>query len=277
MATSMNTTTSPHLARAWTSEFRRYADLTHALAMREFVGRYRGNLSGGLSAIAVPLMMLATYTFVFSVLLPGRVRPGHSATDFGFFLFAGLVAWNLFSELVSRGPRLFADSPQYVRKPQFPISVLVAAPCLAGFYRSLPWAAAFAIAGFALGETPPATAWLTPLALLLTALLTAGFGLMLASLGVLIRDLNDLVPAALTLGFFLSPILYPTEVLTSVSPWLRTLNPLASHLTIARGLLFDGVLPDPALVLEATLWTAASLFMGIALYRATRTSLQDLL
>ena len=277
MATCMNTTTSRHLVPAQTSELRRYADLTHALAMREFVGRYRGNLAGGLSEIAVPLMMLATYTFVFSVLLPGRVRPGHSATDFGFFLFAGLVGWNLFAEVASRSPRLFVDSPQYVRKPQFPISALVTAPCLAGFYRSLPWAAAFAIAGFALGEAPPATGWLTPVALLLTALMTAGFGLTLASLGVLIRDLSDLVPAALTLAFFLSPILYPTDVLTGVSPWLRTLNPMASHLTIVRGLLFDGVLPDAALLVEATLWTAASLAMGIALYRATRSSLQDLL
>jgi ABC-type polysaccharide/polyol phosphate export permease len=107
--------------------------------------------------------------------------------------------------------------------------------------------------------------------------MTAGFGLTLASLGVLIRDLSDLVPAALTLAFFLSPILYPTDVLTGVSPWLRTLNPMASHLTIVRGLLFDGVLPDAALLVEATLWTAASLAMGIALYRATRSSLQDLL
>ena len=132
MATSMTTTTPEHLVAAQAGELRRYADLTHALAMREFVGRYRGNLAGGLSAIAVPLMMLATYTFVFSVLLPGRVRPGHTATDFGFFLFAGLVGWNLFAEVASRSPRLFVDSAQYVRKPQFPISALVAAAVRGG-------------------------------------------------------------------------------------------------------------------------------------------------
>jgi lipopolysaccharide transport system permease protein len=255
---------------------RRYLDLTRALAEREFLSVYRGNLTGALASFVVPLLMLGTYTFVFSVLIPVRMQAGQSRLDYGFFLFSGLIAWNLFADVAARAPRLFVDSPQYVARPQFPISAIVAAPCLAAFYRSLPWLAAFLVARWALSESPPATLWLAPLMLVWTALLTLGVALVLASIGALIRDLADFVPPGLTLLFFLSPILYPQDVLARASEWIGRLNPLAPQITMVRGLVFEGVMPTANDLFAAAAATVLWGIAGCVLYRTTRPVLQDL-
>jgi lipopolysaccharide transport system permease protein len=250
--------------------------LTATLAEREFLAAYRGNLTGAITSFVVPLLMLATYTFVFSVLIPVRIRPGQSELGYAFFLFSGLIAWNLFADVAGRAPRIYASSANYVNRPQFPVLVIVAAPCLASFYRSLPWLFAFVVARWALADVPPATWVLAPLVLLWTALLTFAISLTLASIGALVRDIGDIVPPGLTLLFFLSPVLYPAETLAEVTIWLERLNPLSPPVVMLRGLLVDGTLPSPALlglmVTSTLVWSA----LGALSYRATRPLLQDL-
>jgi lipopolysaccharide transport system permease protein len=272
----MDTAAATNGAAAPLGVIRRYLELTHALAMREFLGRYRGNLTGSLGSFLIPLLMLATYTFVFSVLIPVRIRPEQSRLDYGFFLFAGLITWNLFADVLSRAPRLFLDSPQYLRKPLFPISALVGAPCLASFYRSLPWLLAFLVAQLLMVGRPTAAVWVAPGVLALATLLTGGVAFGLASLGVLIRDLSDFVPAGLTMLFFLSPVLYPPEVLDRAGPWVATLNPVSHHVIMLRSVIFEGRFPPLESLMVAGLWTLICVAAGLALYRATRSVLQDL-
>ena len=113
------------------SELRRYWALVFALAAREFPGAYRGNLSGALGAIAIPIAMLATYALVFSRLIPVGFTAEGRDTSYVLFLFCGLIVWNLFADVVVRAPSLFRSAEHYVRRPRFPRSVIVLAPCLA--------------------------------------------------------------------------------------------------------------------------------------------------
>jgi lipopolysaccharide transport system permease protein len=254
---------------------RRYAGLTRTLADREFIGAYRGNITGFLASLLVPLLMLATYTFVFSFLIPIRIRPEQSTIDYAFFLFSGLIAWNVFADVAARAPRLFLESPQYVTRPRFPLSVIVAAPCLASFYRTLPWLAAYVIVRSAFVEVPAATLWLAPLSLVWTSLLVFGFTLLLASIGTLVQDLADFVPPGLNLVFFLSPILYPAERLSELSNWILWLNPIASHVVMARSLIFEGTLPSSGVLIAVSASTLLVLAVGVCLYRIVYRVLQD--
>ena len=132
------------------SATRHYMGLCFVLAEREFVAGFRGNWTGALTTFAVPLFMLATYSFVFSTLIPVRIRPEQTQLDYAFFLFSGLIVWNGVVDVATRAPRIFAESRHYVQRPQFPLSLLVVAPCLAGLYRALPWVAAYLLAHRAL-------------------------------------------------------------------------------------------------------------------------------
>jgi ABC-type polysaccharide/polyol phosphate export permease len=69
----------------------RYRSLIHALVMRDLKARYRGSVLGVFWSFANPLLLLMVYTFVFSVVLPGRF-PGVDE-NYALFLFCGLLPW----------------------------------------------------------------------------------------------------------------------------------------------------------------------------------------
>ncbi len=255
---------------------KRYFQLAMSLAGQEFPGSYRGNVTGAFAAIGVPLAMLATYSFVFSTLIPVRIRPGQSTTEYALFLFSGLVVWNLTADVIARSPRLLSGAGHYVHRAHFPISILVLAPCLASFYRSLPWLAAYGLAHFWIVGTPSWTLLVAPVVLLGTMAITAGIALALASIGAVVRDLADVVPPVLSLAFFVSPILYPATRLAEISELILVLNPVSSPIRIMHGLLMDGALPPVDLLIQFGLTTALSVGVGMLLYLGVRSSLQDL-
>lgn len=255
---------------------KRYFQLAAALAGQEFPGAYRGNLTGAFAAIAVPLAMLLTYSFVFSTLIPVRIRPGQSTTEYALFLFSGLVVWNLMADVVVRSPRLFSSAGHYVQRARFPISVLVLAPCLASFYRSLPWLVAYGLAHAWVFGGISWTFLGAPLILLAAMLIALGISLGLASAGAILRDLGDAIAPFISLAFFVSPILYPATRLIEVNEWIVRLNPAASPIQLMHALLFDHVAPDPALLVQLGIWVLVCLGLGLLLYRLVRDSLQDL-
>ncbi len=259
-----------------TRDVKRYLQLATALAGQEFPGAYRGNLTGALAAIAVPLAMLATYVFVFSRLIPVRIRPEQTTSDYALFLLSGLVVWNLIADVVVRSPRLFSAASHYVQRAGFPASLLVLAPCLASLYRSLPWLAAYAMAQLWLVGSLPWTLFVAPLVLFAASLIALGLALGLASLGAVLRDLGDAVPPVVTLAFFLSPVLYPATRLGEVSEWLLLLNPAASPIRIMQHVAYEGVVPDATLMLQLGLAATGSVALGWLFYRTVRGSLQDL-
>jgi lipopolysaccharide transport system permease protein len=258
------------------SELKRYVSLTLALAAREFPGAYRGNLSGALGSILVPVAMLATYSLVFSRLIPVGVGPDRSGSGYVFFLFGGLIVWNLFSDVVVRAPSLFRAAPHFVRRPRFPLSIIVLAPCLASFYRSLPWLGVYLVAHVVVRGGADWSMMASVAVLGATALLTVGVALLLAVAGVLVRDLAELTPPVVTLLFFLSPILYDAERLAEMHPWILELNPIAGVIQAMRATLLDQTLPSAELIARIGATGVIWLILGVVSYRAIRRALPDL-
>lgn len=254
----------------------RYVAICQDLAIREFRARYRGNLAGLLGVLIVPIAFLATYSFVFSTIIPIRLGEDGTTLDYAFFLFVGLLAWNLFGDSVGRSTSAFANGAQLVRAPGFPASSLAVVPCVAGFYQSLVWLVAFAVARLAVGEAPPPSLVLAPLVLGLVALLAVGFSLVLATVGVFFRDLAELVGPALTLTMFLSPVLYPADRIAAISPGLVTWNPIAALIVTLRGVMLPDQRLDADMVAIGVVWAVAAILLALPVYRRARGILGDL-
>jgi lipopolysaccharide transport system permease protein len=251
-------------------------EIVHTLAQRQFTGRYRGSLLGVLTAVLVPLCFLLGYTFVFSTLIPVRIRPEAARGDYAFFFFAGLVGWGLFSETLSRAPRLFSDQAHFVRKALFPVSALPVSATLTAFYHSLVWLVVFLVARFFTEGSLPATVALAPLLLVLLALLTAGMALAVAAFGAFVRDLSELIGPLLTIGLFVSPVLYPAERIASIAPWLVDLNPLAPLIESLRDALL-GAMPALPTLAASLAWSLGVLIVGAFVHRRLRPALADVL
>ena len=95
------------------------------MVRRDVIGRYRGSVMGLLWSFFTPVLMLAVYTFVFSVVFKARWAGGSdSKTEFAIVLFVGLMVFNLFSECLSRAPNLVLSNPNFVKKVIFPLEIL---------------------------------------------------------------------------------------------------------------------------------------------------------
>ena len=110
--------------------------LISQMVKREIVGRYKGSFLGMSWSLFNPILMLAIYTFVFSVVFKARWGIGNeeSKTEFAVVLFVGLIVHALFSEVLNRAPNLMLSNVNYVKKVVFPLEILpVVAMCSALF------------------------------------------------------------------------------------------------------------------------------------------------
>src|SRR5258708_1808187 len=94
------------------------------LVMRDFQTRYVGSSMGWLWAAVHPAVMLASYTFVFSVVLKMKPAADAGTESFALYIFAGILPWLLFQDSVQRSATSVVDSANLVTKTMFPSEVL---------------------------------------------------------------------------------------------------------------------------------------------------------
>jgi lipopolysaccharide transport system permease protein len=185
--------------------------LSGELIKRELRQQYQGSFLGAAWSILVPLFMLVIYTFVFSNFKARWsvslqiISPG----EFAVVLFAGLTPFNVFSTIANRSPGLVLQSPNYVKKVVFPLEILPVVALGTALVNSLINVVLVLIGSLLVYKTISPYVFLLPLAYLPLIFLCLGTGWMLASLGVYIRDISQVIGVVVQVLFFLTPILYP--------------------------------------------------------------------
>ena len=198
------------------------------MTRREVVGRYKGSALGLAWSFLTPILMLAVYTFVFSVVFKARwgTDGDESKTQFALVLFVGMIVHGLFAEVLNRAPGLILSNVNYVKKVVFPLDVLpVIAMGAALFHASISLAVlliAFALFNGYLHWT----IIFVPVVLLPLVILTLGVAWIFASLGVFLRDVGQTVGIITTMMLFLAPIFYPVAALPEEVRPLIMANPL---------------------------------------------------
>lgn len=252
--------------------------LAVALTKREVVGRYRGSFMGILWSFFNPVFMLAVYTFVFSVVFKARWSGGsESRTEFALVLFAGMIVFGLFSECINRAPGLILANVNYVKKVVFPLEILPFISLGAAAFHLLVSIAVWLIFYLVFFGVPHLTMLLLPLVLLPLVLFTLGLSWMLASLGVYLRDVGQIVGVFTTALLFLSPIFYPVTALPAEYQTLLHLNPLTPVIEQTRQVLVWGKLPDLGFWGGAMVAGSAAAWLGFAWFQKTRKGFADVL
>ncbi len=249
----------PLTPRAMFSGLFLHRELLWELVRRDFIGRYKGSIMGVAWSLFSPLLMLAIYTVVFSVAFKARWGLGEeSKVAFSLVLFSGMIVHSFFAECLNRAPGLITSHPNYVKKVVFPLEIL---PWMALFSALLHFLVSFCVLlVFCLlgGVTVHIGALLIPILLLPLILMVMGLSWILASLGVYMRDLAQIIGMVTTVALFISPVFYPIENLPEAYRALITLNPIALPVVQLR----DAMLWGKHLQWDAWL---ASLGIGIAI------------
>jgi len=260
------------------TSFWRHRQLILSLIRREVVGRYRGSFLGILWSFFNPIFMLAVYTFVFSVVFKARWgEEGESKALFALVLFAGLLIFNLFAECINRAPSLILSNVNFVKKVVFPLEVLpwvVFGAAL--FHAAISFVVWLFFSLIVLG-LPHSTILLLPLIMIPLTGLIMGLSWLLASLGVYLRDVSQLVVIITTTLMFLTPIFYPITAIPEKYHIFIYSNPLALIIEQARGLLIFGESLNWLSFSALTIFSLFFSWVGFAVFQKTRKGFADVL
>ena len=252
----------------------RYAFLLKELVKRDFKGRYAGSLLGFVWSLIQPLWLLVLFSFVFATVL--RISPlGERTESFAVFLFAGLLPWMAIHEGVLRGSTVITDNAELVKKLSFPSEVLVLAVALAALLHQSIATVIFAAVLAVQGELSVATLPLLLIAVPLQTAIALGLGLLLASVHVFFRDTAQILGLVFNAWFYLTPIVYPLEMVPERYRFVIEANPLTHLVELYRQAFLGPSLAVPPGVGWLALFAAALLAAGLGLFRRLRPAFVD--
>jgi lipopolysaccharide transport system permease protein len=248
--------------------------LIRSMARRDVLSRYRGSFGDVLWTVLNPLLLMATYFFVFGIVLQSRFSADQSKTGFAFYFLAGMLPWLAFSEAIGRAPGGILENRVLVKKVVFPLEILPVTHVISGLVTQ---AFATAIFVFALlifrGQVPASIAWL-PAILIPQLLFTLGLAWLLSATGVYLRDIGQMIGFFLTLWFFLTPICY--ELPPGTAPIL-TKNPIYVLVRAYRAIFLEGQAPQLAALGKLWLLSGVVFLGGYAWFYKLRKSFADVI
>lgn len=245
---------------------------------REIAGRYRGSLIGFGWAVINPLLLLAIYTFVFSIVFQIRWDgPVTDRTGFALVVYAGMIVHGFFAECITRAPTLVVDHRNLVKKVVFPLQVLPWTVLLvAAFHFAIGVLILVVATLLKTGALAPTIVSL-PVIIAPLALLALGCVYGFAALGVYLRDLSQVVGfIALTL-LFLSPVFYPASAVPEAWRFVITFNPIATFIEMTRGALLFGIWPAAGPLLAMWALGIAVAWIGFYGFQRSRKGFADVL
>lgn len=256
----------------------RNRELVVQMTRREVIGRYRGSMIGIAWSFFNPLIMLAIYTIVFSVIFNAKWGVNlTSKTDFAMLLFIGMIVHGVLAETLSNSPALMLRNVSYVKKVVFPLEILpwivIGSTLFHAIISLLVWSLFYIVAN----HTFQWTAVFIPLVFLPLVLFSLGISWLLASIGVYIRDITQVTGMLVTIFLFLSPIFYPATALPEPFRSLIYLNPLTFVIEQARDVLMWGKYPDWNGLMIATAIGLLTAWLGFAWFQKTRKGFSDVL
>ncbi len=260
------------LLAAW-----RYRYFIISSIRNDFKAQFARSKFGGFWMIINPLAQVAIYALILSNVLAAKLPGITDKYGYAIYLMAGLLAWNLFSEIITRCLNLFIANGNLMKKMQFPriaLPIIAIGSCL---FNNLLLFISMMVVFLLLGyQFSAMMLWVFPLAFLV-ALLATGIGLTLGVMNVFMRDIGQVVPIVLQMLFWFTPIVYPITIIPESYRHLLALNPMYSlvsgyqqALVYGAGISLDSVI---VVIGAALLLTLFSMF----LFRRASAEIVDVL
>lgn len=240
---------------------------TAALVRRDLAVRYRGSALGMVWLVGIPLAMMMTYLTVFAGIFSVRFGSGGLART-AFAIWIGTLGWQILSESIGRSATILFDNMPYVKRIPFPLAVLPVMPLLTACIGGGLSLALFATAYIAIFQEIPMTWLLAPVAFAPLFLIGVGTTWIVAGLGTFVRDLKHVVPLAMSLLLFLTPVLYPLSTAPAKIAAYVAFNPLGPVFETIRQVMVFGTAPSAAAMV---LHMALAILYAVAGYAVFRS------
>lgn len=262
----------PGCRRGGVSQLWRYRGLVVGSVWRELRAQSLGSLLGAAWLVLQPAAMVALYTLVFARVMGARL-PGSEEGGFAYsvYLCAGLLPWQWWADSLQRLQGVFVRHGNLLKKAAFPRLTLVAVELgVSGAQFALVmgvfmlfWLASGMFTGWAVLAVLPALA--------VQLLLMTGLGVWLGVLHVFFRDVGQLLSVGLVFWFWLTPIVYPLQVLPAWAQQLVLFNPVTTLVQFYQAGVYGGHWPSPQQWLRLAAVAVLAVAMLALAWRTYRT------
>jgi lipopolysaccharide transport system permease protein len=251
--------------------------LIRSFVVRDLKARYIGSFMGFFWSIIHPIVLLISYTFVFSIILGARPQPDDGTTSFPLLLFCKILPWMFFQDALQRSSTIIIDNANLVTKTLFPSEILPLVVLLSSLINHLiGFAILLCIIFFVLGKVSLFILFI-PLYLFLLMLFTLGISWFVASLNVFVRDVSQVLSVILTFWLWFTPIFYSTRRFPPKLLFLMRFNPLAPVVTGYRDCLLCMRMPDLSVLVILAVVSVAVFAAGGLFFRKTKREFADVL
>ena len=259
----------------WIESPFRYQTLFWGFVHQEIKGRYAGSMFGLIWSILLPLANLAIYIFVFTTIFKIRLRPGDGTESFVLYLLCGFLPWMMFAEAVGSSPVTFVGKSNLITKVAFPIELLPVSSVMVVFImNSIGFVLLLC---FLTAQGQADITWLIlPVVMGLHMLFTLGLVVLIASLSVFIRDIQQVIGIVLSLWMYLTPILYPVTMVPESIQWILYLNPMCPYIELYHQVLLRKSVSWPMLA-NCLALAVISFLIGTAFFGKSRRAFADVL
>ncbi len=257
----------------WQSLWRGRA-LLWTMTKRELASRYAGSVAGVLWAYLQPVLIVATYFLVFDIVFAMRMGDNAPTTRVGTYLVVGALPWLAFCESLSRGASSLVDVGGLLQKNALPPVLFVARSVLAGWVVFVPLMVLLTLGYLPVSGFGSALLAM-PLLLALQGVLALLLAHLLAILAAAVRDTLQVLGFALSVGIYLSPILFPLTLFPQAWRWVLFANPMTALVLAYQSVLLRGVWPDGSLWVITLGWLLALTLLLNAVIGRSKDELVD--
>ena len=260
-----------------------HREIVYTLAERDFRAQYKQATLGILWAVLSPLATLAIFAVVFS-----RVKAfPHQGIPYALYAFVGILCWSFFASSVGAGGSSLLSNKALLAKTQFPRECFPLETMLVNAINTILSWVPLAVLFVIFGRAPKlATLWV-PLFMLIEVAFAAGLMLALSSLIIQMRDLAQVLPILLSLGIFMTPVIWPFSYIPThfhvVGSFYVNLqvvygffNPLGPVIANVRTTMLLGHNPTWAPLVAAVCGAVAYLAVGFRIFKRLEVNFADI-
>ncbi len=238
-----------------------YREFLKTSIKKEFRGKYKKSFLGVLWSFLNPLFQLLIYALVFPFLLKNNV------SNYTIFLIVALFPWNFFNLTVIQSAACIVANGGIIKKVYFPREILPISTATSNLINFLISSLIVFSALFISGIGLTKAVLVLPLIILIQYILQLGLSFILSAITVYVRDVEYLINVIMMLAFYLSPIVYSTDMIPSKYLPFFKLNPMFHIIGYYRDILYYGKIPEMGSVLMLLFACIIILMVGYLIFR----------
>lgn len=252
----------------------RARSLVAVLVRREVAARHAGTALGVLWPYLQPLLSVAAYYLVFDIVFAMRLGEGATSHAVGTFLIVGALPWMAFCDAIARGMTSLLDAGSMLQKNALPPVLFPVRSVLASTLIFGPLMVLMALLYTPIHHLQWGLLAFVPL-MAMQLLMTLLLAYVLAIFAAALRDTIQGVGFILSVGIYLTPILFPITMFPQQWRWLLWLNPMASYVMGYQSILLQGQWPAASVWVVGAAWIALLVVVVNVLVLRSRDQLVD--